>query len=272
MPEGVPEGVSKSFSSLIPITFTLTIFLLIRILFSFTTFETVQNFIFTVIQKPLTSLGSGLAATIIAVLIIQLFWFFGLHGQIIVNSIMDPIWMTLSLENLEAFNAGLERPNIVNNQFIDTFIVGMGGTGMTMAVILGIFFITKSKQLRQLGKLGGAPSIFNVNEPIIFGLPIVMNPFIIIPWLLSPVIVTIVTYFSMATGLVPVSTGVHVPWTTPIFIGGMLVTNSIAGGILQLVNLAIVVLIWIPFLAILDKQYFRSEITIPASKEKKIAN
>lgn len=99
-----------------------------------------------------------------------------------------------------------------------------------------------------------------------------MNPLIIIPWLLSPVVVTIVTYFSMATGLVPVSTGVHVPWTTPIFIGGMLVTNSIAGGILQLVNLAIVVVIWIPFLAILDKQYFRSEITIPASKEKKIAN
>lgn len=272
MPDGVPEAVSKSFSSLIPITFTLTIFLLIRILFSYTSFETVQNFIFTVIQKPLTSLGSGLAATIIAVLIIQLFWFFGLHGQIIVNSIMDPIWMTLSLENLEAFNAGLERPNIVNNQFIDTFIVGMGGTGMTMAVILGIFFITKSKQLRQLGKLGGGPSIFNVNEPIIFGLPIVMNPLIIIPWLLSPVVVTIVTYFSMATGLVPVSTGVHVPWTTPIFIGGMLVTNSIAGGILQLVNLAIVVVIWIPFLAILDKQYFRSEIKIPASKEKKIAN
>lgn len=75
MPDGVPEAVSKSFSSLIPITFTLTIFLLIRILFSYTSFETVQNFIFTVIQKPLTSLGSGLAATIIAVLIIQLFWF-----------------------------------------------------------------------------------------------------------------------------------------------------------------------------------------------------
>lgn len=261
MPQGVPEAVSKSFSSLIPLTLTLTFFLAIRAILSYTPYETLQNFIYTLIQQPLTSLGSGLVATIIAVLLIQVFWFFGLHGQIIVNSIMDPIWMTLSLENLEAFNAGLERPNIVNNQFIDTFIVGMGGTGMTMAVILGIFLFTKSRQLKNLGKLGGPAAIFNVNEPLIFGLPIVMNPMVIIPWLLSPVVVTIVTYFAMATGLVPVSTGVHVPWTTPIFISGMLVTNSIAGAIMQLVNLVIVVLIWLPFLRILDKQYFRTEQT-----------
>ncbi|PAD22864.1 PTS cellobiose transporter subunit IIC [Terribacillus saccharophilus] len=261
MPQGVPEAVSKSFSSLIPLTLTLTFFLAIRAILSYTPYETLQNFIYTLIQQPLTSLGSGLVATIIAVLLIQVFWFFGLHGQIIVNSIMDPIWMTLSLENLEAFNAGLERPNIVNNQFIDTFIVGMGGTGMTMAVILGIFLFTKSRQLKNLGKLGGPAAIFNVNEPLIFGLPIVMNPMVIIPWLLSPVVVTIVTYFAMSTGLVPVSTGVHVPWTTPIFISGMLVTNSIAGAIMQLVNLVIVVLIWLPFLRILDKQYFRTEQT-----------
>ncbi|MFB1098202.1 PTS cellobiose transporter subunit IIC [Terribacillus sp. JSM ZJ617] len=261
MPQGVPDAVSKSFSSLIPLTLTLTFFLAIRAILSYTPYETLQNFIYTLIQQPLTSLGSGLVATIIAVLLIQVFWFFGLHGQIIVNSIMDPIWMTLSLENLEAFNAGLERPNIVNNQFIDTFIVGMGGTGMTMAVILGIFLFTKSRQLKNLGKLGGPAAIFNVNEPLIFGLPIVMNPMVIIPWLLSPVVVTIVTYFAMSTGLVPVSTGVHVPWTTPIFISGMLVTNSIAGAIMQLVNLVIVVLIWLPFLRILDKQYFQTEQT-----------
>ncbi|PAD36048.1 PTS system, cellobiose-specific IIC component [Terribacillus saccharophilus] len=261
MPQGVPDAVAKSFSSLIPITLTLTFFLAIRAIFSYTSFETLQNFIYTLIQQPLTSLGSGLIPTIIAVLLIQVFWFFGLHGQIIVNSIMDPIWMTLSLENLEAFNAGLERPHIVNNQFVDTFIVGMGGTGMTMAVILGIFLFTRSRQLKNLGKLGGPAAVFNVNEPLIFGLPIVMNPMVIIPWLLSPVIVTIVTYFAMASGLVPVSTGVHVPWTTPIFISGMLVTNSIAGAILQLVNLVIVVLIWLPFLRILDKQYFRTEQT-----------
>lgn len=260
MPPGVPEAVSRSFSSLIPITMTLSIFLLIRVLFSLTSFETVQNFIYTVIQQPITALGSGLPAAVIAVLLIQVFWFFGLHGQIIVNSVMDPIWMTLSLENYQAFQAGEERLHIVNNQFIDTFIVGMGGSGMTMAVILGLFLVAKSKQLKQLGKLGAPPAVFNVNEPIIFGLPIILNPLVVIPWLLAPVVITIITYFSMSVGLVPVSTGVHVPWTTPIFIGGMLTTNSIAGGIMQLVNLVIVTLIWIPFLKLLDKRYFGEEL------------
>lgn len=266
MPPGVPEAVSRSFSSLIPISFTLSIFLLIRILFSITPFETIQNFIYSVIQEPITALGSGLPAAIIAVLLIQVFWFFGLHGQIIVNSIMDPIWMTLSLENYEAYQAGEERLHIVNNQFIDTFIVGMGGSGMTMAVILGLFIIAKSRQLKQLSKIGGPPSVFNVNEPIIFGLPIILNPLVLIPWLLAPVVITIVTYFSMSIGLVPVSTGVHVPWTTPIFIGGMLTTNSIAGGIMQLVNLVIVTLIWIPFLKLLDNRYFSEEL-VGAGKE-----
>ena len=113
--------------------------MIIRILVSYTTFETVQNFIYTVIQGPLTVLGSGLPATIIAVLLIQVFWFFGLHGQIIVNSVFDPIWYTLNEQNLAAFQAGTELPNIITKQFIDSFLVGMGGSGMTLAVIILIF-------------------------------------------------------------------------------------------------------------------------------------
>ncbi|WP_218162437.1 PTS sugar transporter subunit IIC [Alkalibacterium sp. 20] len=126
MPAGVPSAVSRSFSALIPITLTLTFFLVIRILFSFTGFETVQNFIYTIIQQPLTALGSGLPATLIAVLLIQVFWFFGLHGQIIINSVFDPIWYSLNDQNLAAFQAGEELPHIVTKQFIDTFIVGTG--------------------------------------------------------------------------------------------------------------------------------------------------
>ena len=126
MPQGVPSAVSRSFSALIPISLTLAIFLAIRILFGFTPYDTVQNFIYTIIQAPLTSLGSGLPATIIAVLLIQVFWFFGLHGQIIINSIFDPIWYALNEQNLEAFQSGADvLPNIVTKQFIDTFIVGI---------------------------------------------------------------------------------------------------------------------------------------------------
>ncbi len=260
MPAGVPDAVARSFSALIPIALTLSIFLVVRIVFSFTPFETVQNFIYTIIQQPLTALGSSLPATILAVLLIQIFWFFGLHGQIIINSVFDPIWYALNDENLKAFQAGTELPNVITKQFVDTFLVGMGGTGMTLAVVLLIFLIGRSRQIKELGKLGGPPGIFNVNEPIIFGLPIILNPLVIIPWLLAPVVVTIVTYFAMSTGLVPKPAGIIVPWTTPIGISGFLATgNSWRGAVMQIVNLLIVMAIWWPFLKIIDKNYYESE-------------
>ncbi|MFD2922375.1 PTS cellobiose transporter subunit IIC [Halobacillus naozhouensis] len=259
MPDGVPGAVSRSFSALIPITFTLSIFLMIRIIFSYTPFGDVQNFIYTVVQAPLTALGSGLPATIAAVLLIQIFWFFGLHGQIIVNSVMDPIWYSLATENLAAFQAGEEVPHIVSKQFIDSFIVGMGGSGMTLAVILGIFLIGKSRQMKEIGKIGAPAGIFNVNEPIIFGLPIIMNPIVLLPWLVAPVVVTVITYMAMASGLVPPPTGVIVPWTTPTILNGAIATNSWQGGVLQAFNIVVVFFIWWPFLKILDNQYYESE-------------
>lgn len=260
MPPGVPDAVAKSFSALIPITLTLTAFLIIRILVSYTTFETVQNLIYTVIQGPLTDLGSGLPATIIAVLLIQVFWFFGLHGQIIVNSVFDPIWYTLNEQNLAAFQAGTELPNIITKQFVDSFLVGMGGSGMTLAVIILIFAIGKSRQLKELAKLGTPAGIFNVNEPIIFGLPIILNPLVVIPWLVAPVVVTLITYFTMATGLVPPPAGIIVPWTTPPILNGFLATgNAWQGGVLQAFNLFVVMIIWWPFLRIMDKKYYENE-------------
>lgn len=260
MPAGVPDSVSRSFSALIPITLTLSVFLIVRILFSFTSYETVQNFIYTIIQQPLTKLGSGLAATIVAVLLIQVFWFFGLHGQIIINSVFDPIWYALNDENLQAFQAGTELPNVVTKQFIDTFLVGMGGSGMTLAVVVLIFLIGRSRQVKELGKLGGPSGIFNVNEPIIFGLPIIMNPLVLIPWLLAPVVVTIITYIAMSTGLVPKPAGIIVPWTTPIGLSGFLATgNAWQGAVLQIFNLLVVMGIWWPFLKILDKSYYEKE-------------
>ncbi|GEM00920.1 PTS system, cellobiose-specific IIC component [Halolactibacillus halophilus] len=261
MPKGVPGAVARSFSALIPISLTLTIFLAVRILFGFTPYDTVQNFIYTIIQAPLTSLGSGLPATIVAVLLIQVFWFFGLHGQIIINSIFDPIWYALNEQNLEAFQSGADvLPNIVTKQFIDTFIVGIGGSGMTLAVLLAIFVVAKSRQLKDLGKLGIGSGIFNVNEPVIFGMPIIMNPLVIIPWLLAPVVVAIVTYTLMSIGFAPRPAGIIVPWTTPALLSGYLATgNKIMGTVMQLINMGIVFIIWLPFLKVMDKQYYESE-------------
>lgn len=257
MPDSVPPAVSKSFTALIPACLTLTVFLVIRITFEFTPWTNIHDFIYEVVQAPLTSLGSTLGATLVAIFAVQLLWFCGLHGQIIVNSVLDPIWNALTLENLTAFQAGTEIPNIVTKQFIEIFTVGIGGSGMTLAAVLILAFICKHKQLRQVGRLALPAGCFNVNEPVIYGLPVVLNPTIVIPWIVAPIINVCIVYFAMASGLVPLTTGVTVPWTTPIFLSGMLATNSIMGGVIQLVELAVVFVCWLPFLKSMDKQLLK---------------
>ncbi|MGA9172888.1 MAG: PTS cellobiose transporter subunit IIC, partial [Thermoactinomyces sp.] len=259
MPAGVPPAVAKSFSALIPAVITLTIFLGINIVVTQVFKNNMHDVIYNLVQAPLVGLGSGIIPTLIAIFFIQILWFFGLHGQIIINSVMDPIWNTLSIENLTAYTKTGEVPHIISKQFIEVYTVGMGGTGMTLSVIAAIILFMKSKQMKQVAKLGLGPGIFNVNEPIIFGLPVVMNPLIIVPWIISPMIVTFVTYLAMSTGLVPPPTGVAVPWTVPIFINGILATNSFAGGVLQLVNFLIVLIIWFPFLKFIDRMNLQKE-------------
>lgn len=136
----------------------------------------------------------------------------------------------------------------------ETFIVGLGGSGMTLAVVIIMAFIMKKKQYRDVGRLALCAGIFNVNEPVIFGLPIVLNATILIPWVISPIIITVLNYFIMSIGLVPAPTGVSVPWTVPIFFSGMIATNSLTGGILQIIDCLLVGFIWYPFLRMLDKQ------------------
>lgn len=254
MPDGVPPAVSKSFAALIPAVLTLTIFLLINAFVTGVLNTNLHDVVYEIIQKPLVGLGSSLPATLLALFFVQFLWFFGLHGQIIVNSVMDPIWNTLMLDNLEAYKAGETLPHIITKPFMETFTVGLGGSGMTLAVVLIMAFVMKKKQYKDIGRLSLAPGIFNVNEPAIFGLPIVLNATILIPWVIAPILVTTLNYLVMAAGIVPAPTGVSVPWTVPIFFSGMLATNSILGGVLQLVDMVIVGFIWYPFLRVLDKE------------------
>lgn len=254
MPDGVPPAVSKSFAALIPAIITLTVFLVINAIMTGVFNANLHDVVYEVIQKPLTGLGSSLLATLLALFFVQFLWFFGLHGQIIVNSVMDPIWNTLMLDNLEAYQNGDALPHIVTKPFMETFTVGLGGSGMTLAVVILMAFVLKKKQYRDVGRLALAPGIFNVNEPAIFGMPIVLNATILIPWVVAPLVVTTFNYLVMAAGLVPAPTGVSVPWTVPVVFSGVLATNSWLGGLLQVIDVVIVGLIWYPFLRVLDRQ------------------
>ena len=250
----VPPAVTKSFAALIPAIVTLTIFLMINAIMTGVFHANLHDVIYELIQKPLTGLGSSLPATLLALFLVQFLWFFGLHGQIIVNSVMDPIWNTLMLDNLEAYQNGEALPHIVTKPFMETFTVGLGGSGMTLAVVILMAFVLKKKQYRDVGRLALAPGIFNVNEPAIFGMPIVLNATILIPWVVAPLVVTTFNYLVMAAGLVPAPTGVSVPWTVPVIASGVLATNSWLGGLLQVIDVVLVGMIWYPFLRILDRQ------------------
>lgn len=253
MPNSVPKLVSDSFFSFIPIAVALIVAFVIRTLFEATSFETVNNLIYQVLQKPLTSLGTSLPATLIVGVLVNLFWFFGLHGHVIVGSVMVPIWNAQSFDNLSAFQAGKELPHLVTGQFTDFFVLNGGYLSIPVLISL-LFFFKKRSEWRDLGKIALAPGIFGVYEPLIFGLPIMLNPIMFIPLVLTPIITTTISYLAMSIGFVPFTTGVALPYTMPLIISGAIVTNSIRGAILQLFLLVILTFMWYVFLKVLDNQ------------------
>ncbi|OQP04122.1 PTS cellobiose transporter subunit IIC [Geobacillus sp. 44B] len=256
LPDGVPPAVSRSFVALIPGFAVLCVIWIARLILEVTPFESFHNIVTVLLNKPLSALGGSLFGAIVAVLLVQLLWSTGLHGATIVGGVMGPIWLSLMDENRMVFqqNPHAELPNVITQQFFDLWIY-IGGSGATLALAIAMLLRARSQQLKSLGRLAIAPGIFNINEPITFGMPIVMNPLLIIPFILVPIVLTIVSYVAMATGLVAKPSGVAVPWTTPIIISGYLATGGkISGSILQIINFFIALAIYYPFFAMWDRQ------------------
>ncbi|MGL5313800.1 MAG: PTS cellobiose transporter subunit IIC [Peptostreptococcaceae bacterium] len=258
MPDSVPPAVSRSFSALIPSGVALIVVWIIRFGLAVTPFDNLHNIINYALGKPLSLLSGSLAGILVALLIQQLLWSVGLHGSSITMAIMRPPFMVLLDENRMAFEAGKELPNIINMSFYELW-VQFGGSGTTLGLVLIMFFVARSKQLKDVGKLAIIPSFFNINEPLSFGIPIIMNPILFIPWIIAPLISATVAYYAMASGLVAKATGVLIPWTTPAFLSGFLATNSISGGILQLILIVVTGAIYYPFIMAWDKEKLAEE-------------
>lgn len=257
MPEGVPPQVERSFSALIPSGVSLLIFFFINILFGITSYGNAFSFVYEILQIPLLALGNTLPAMVVAYLFLHFFWFFGINGGSVVGAVFNPILQTLSAENLSAYRAGEELPNIINQQFQDLFAT-FGGAGSTLSLLIAMFLFCKSKRITELGKLSILPGFFGINEPIVFGLPIVLNPMMLIPFVFVPTINIIISYAAMAAGLVPYTSGVAVPWTMPVVISGFLSTGW-RGALLQALLLILGVGLYYPFIRVLDRQYLEDE-------------
>lgn len=256
MPDGVPPAAVKSFAALIPGTAVLITFTAIRgILFAL--FEISVNDVILKIFEPLKVLGGSLGGALVAVVLVHVLWAVGVHGGTIVFTIFGPFFLQAATQNADAFAAGQAAQNIVTGPMLDIFVY-VGGAGASLSLAFLFAFLARSKQLKALGKLAVGPALFNINEPILFGTPMIMNPVMIIPFIGVPVVTCLTTYFAMAAGIVP-KTIALAPWTSPIIMGPWVSTGSLAGVLLQLVNVAIGLAIYYPFFRIYDKMKLAEE-------------
>lgn len=259
LPEQVPTSISRSFTALIPAAVIIPLFVLIRWVFTLTPYASANEFIVNVLQIPLLGVGTSFIGTeITAGFFNTFFWIFGIHGTLIVQSVMTPIWEAAKYGNLAAHSANLPLPHIVTTEYLDHFVF-LGGSGITLPLCVMLLFKSKSKQLKELGKVAIVPSIFNINEPIIYGLPIVMNPIMAIPFFITPMISIGISYALMFFNIVGRPTGVAVPWTTPAGIGGFLLTNDWKVAVLQIVILLLAWCIYYPFFKVWDNKCYKEE-------------
>lgn len=268
--DDIPSAVGQSFEALIPVMIVLSIFAGIS-MFLFTVFDTnILTLIATTIQAPLQGVTTSLWGAVLIYTIGNFIFTLGIHQTIINGVLLMPFALLNMNENMLAFDSGYaasEVPYIITNVFIPTF--GMiGGTGSTISLIIATIIFGKLKSARSVAKLGTAPGIFNINEPIIFGYPIVFNIPLMIPFTLLPSLGLIVAYFATSLGLMN-RTVALIPWTTPPFLSGFLATGGDWRAIVvQLIIIVGGVFLYLPFMKISEKTVLKlMEMENMANKE-----
>ena len=253
MPEGTPSYVSDSFLALIP-AFVIIIFaMIVSMLVKFTPYDNVFNLIYSILQIPLTALmGTSLFANSVLNILVQASWALGIHPGYLTGTV-GPIMFALDGANQAAYAAGQQVPNIIGMAFsyITTTAV------LYPAIAVSILLFAKSGRLRTVGKVAVAPAFFGISEPLIFGLPIVLNPLILIPWLIAPALNFFVGYVLVSTGLVARAAGVIV-FNVPMIFTGLL-NGSYTISLMEIGLFMLDILLFFPFIKILDKKYSAEE-------------
>lgn len=258
MPAAVPTMVSESFAGLFPSAVIVLLAMIVRFVFALTPFGSIHQVVFTIIQAPITNLGNSLWALLLITLLSRLLWMIGIHGMLVLMPILLTVFMPLDLQNLEAFNSGHPLPNIIGLAFW-ILCTSIGGGGATLGLNILMAFKSKSEQYKTLGKLSLPSGIFGINEPLIFGIPIVFNAMYAIPYIISPLLNLVIGYFVIKSGLVPAPSGASIlGMPIPIFFVGLL-EGSWKLGVLQIFFLVIDTVIYYPFFRAADEGLYRKE-------------
>ena len=253
MPEQVPPGVARAFEVLIPTCLTAIVVGAVGLVCQLATGSELNAFIFNVVQKPLQSLiGNNIFAVAILYVIISLFWCVGIHGNNMVSAVKEPIFRPLLYANTAAYTAHHEIPYVMNLTMIQMF-AEFGGSGVTIGLVIAILIFSKREDNRTIAGISIVPGLFNINETMTFGIPLVLNPILDIPFILAPVVTVIIGYILVSSGFCP-KIVLEVPWTMPPVLFGFVATGGKPmGAVAQLIVLAVSVVVYIPFLIAYEK-------------------
>ncbi|WP_271812575.1 PTS sugar transporter subunit IIC [Clostridium beijerinckii] len=254
MPSTVPPVVSGSFSSLIPGFAAIVIFITVAALFAATPFKTMHQFIYNFVQTPLQGVGGNIVSIIILWTFAQVLWFFGIHGTLVIYSVMMPIFTAMDAAQLAAYSAGEALPNITGRAFVSTYTMSASAIGFALLML----FSAKSKQYKTLGKLTAVPSLFGISEPLVFGTPLVFNFKFVVPFVCMNAINLTIAYFLTVVGIVPRVAGMTPMSGMPIIFSGLM-EGSWKIAVLQVVLVGLSTLVWYPFFRKADKEAYELE-------------
>lgn len=253
LPDGVPPAVAQSFSSLIPAIFVITLVWLIRVLLNFDI-----NSFFTWLVSPLVSGLGSLPGMLTLIFLISLLWCCGIHGDNVLSGITSPIFLKYIAENTQAYLNHQPIPHITADGFYIVFMC-IGGTGATLGLVLAMLR-SRSKLYRSVGKLSVTPAVFCINEPVIFGCPVVFNPLLMIPFTLTPMLLCTATYCLMYFDIIgrPV---LQIPWTMPpVFAAWFVTGGNIPAVIWSVCTIGISALIYLPFFKLAERKQLEREL------------
>ncbi|RHP15832.1 PTS sugar transporter subunit IIC [Coprobacillus sp. AF35-8] len=251
MPDSVPTGIARSFNILIPIFIIITAFSVGGCLFNTFTGNYLNVWIYNIIQLPLQALANTTGGILVLALVNQLFWFLGIHGGMVIEGVRGPLSAAGLAENISAVQAGGVATNILTRGFWTSFVV-VGGGGITLSLLIAIFIFSKREDHKSIAKFSLIPGICGINEPVVFGLPLVLNPIFAIPFILNSVIAAFIAV--VATNIGFLTCGVlDCPPGLPVFVTGF-ISYGIHGIIVQAIILIVTFIIWVPFVLMSNKQ------------------
>jgi len=249
--DSIPPAVGKSFNVLIPFILVMSGFAIISAVLNNVFHTDLIQIITAMIQEPLRTATTGLAGCIILYSLGNFLWLLGIHQSVIYSSILEPLLIVNMTANMAAYAAGQAIPNIINVAFVPAFGL-LGGSGSTICLLIATFLVGRNAATKNVSKMALVPGIFNINEPVIFGYPIVYNVSMLIPFVLTPAMGIIVAYLATSLNFMNRCV-VYIPWTTPPLLSGYLATAGDWRAILvQALILVLGVLIYIPFVKIND--------------------